>query len=110
MNIKQKDTIISMIENDNTMSAELKESFKKQILAMNAGEFSVFLESMKGVENENDVKEKISQLQQMEKIGHNDFLQTANKFSRKITQHEAERQENDDTSKADALLNKIKSL
>jgi len=107
---KRKSIFLSNLRKCINFETDLREKFEKQILSMGDDEFSVFLKSIAEVGDKDDLKEKIIQLKQMEKSGHDDFLQRANEFSRKITLYESEKREGDDKSKVDALLSKIKSL
>ena len=107
---QQKDIIFKKLRDESNIPNELREKFEKQISDMDGDELSAFLKSMQEIKKDDDLQAKIAQLQKDEKESHNNLLEMANKFSRKITEHIAKKQEAVDKSKIDTILNKIKSL
>lgn len=93
MDIKNKKNIfLNKLRNENTIKGELKEEFEKQIEKMDDEEFVVFFESIAGVKDEEDLKEKIVKTREMQTKEHKNFLQSASDFLGKIMQNESRKQ------------------
>jgi hypothetical protein len=107
---KQKSILLDKIRADDDLSAELKDDFEKQVAKMNEDEFAIFLESIKEAGNGDDLKKRVSRLEELEGFSHNDFLQIASKFSSKVTKNEVVENRISDDREVDVLLDKIDSL
>ena len=106
----QKSLLLEKLKNNTVLTADLKEKFEKQIEKMNDEEFVVFAESIMGIKDEQDLKEKIVKTREIQTKEHKNFLQSASDFLGKIIRNELKEQTGEDNLKIASLLKKIKSL
>ena len=105
-----KKIFLDKLKKDETLSADLRSKFQKQIEKMRDEEFDVFLESMKGINNKEDSENKIAANLKAQKANSSKIIQLANNFLKKATKHRAKKQEVEDNLKIETLRQKIKSM
>lgn len=105
----KKQSLLNAIKSSSNLSVNIKKKFQEQVFNMNNEEFEAFLKSIREVESEGNLDNKISQVKDQEEESHAAFLKIANDSLKNLLQERFKKQKEVDKSKADDLLNKMKS-